>query len=101
MKLIASYTTQNRDHTALTNPKTKAWVLGANYSIGAGKILGGYGQKSPDGLPKNKQFSLGYEHSLSKRTYLYVDASRRDLPGVPTSTTVKSNFFDVGVNHAF
>jgi predicted porin len=102
-KLLGSYTTQNRDHTALTNPKTKAWVLGANYTLGPGKILAGYGQKSPDGIAKTKQFSLGYEYSLSKRTYLYVDASRKDantVTATPTITT-KINHFDVGVNHAF
>jgi predicted porin len=103
LKLMASYTRQNRDHTALINPKTKAWVLGANYTMGPGKFLAGYGQKSPDGVVKSKQMSLGYEYSLSKRTYVYVDASRKDAntntatPGVAT----RINHYDIGVNHAF
>lgn len=103
LKLMGSYTSQNRDHTALSNPKTKAWVLGANYTMGPGKVLAGYGQKSPDGFVKTKQFSLGYEYSLSKRTYLYVDASVKDgnvaaaTPGLST----KVKFYDVGINHAF
>lgn len=102
-KLMASYTRQDRNHTVLSNPKTKAWVLGANYTMGPGKFLAGYGQKSPDGFAKTKQFSLGYEYSLSKRTYLYVDASRKDgnvvaaTPGV----TAKINHYDVGMNHSF
>jgi predicted porin len=103
LKLMASYTQQDRDHTAAINPKTKAWVLGANYTMGPGKILAGYGQKSPDGVAKTKQFSLGYEYSLSKRTYLYVDASRKDANTVlaTPNVTTKINHYDVGVNHAF
>jgi predicted porin len=102
-KLMASYTRQDRGHTLATNPKTKAWVLGANYTMGPGKFLAGYGQKSPDGFAKTKQFSLGYEYSLSKRTYLYVDASRKDGNVVPATpgVTAKINHYDVGVNHAF
>ncbi len=102
-KLMASYTRQDRGHTLATNPKTKAWVLGANYTMGPGKVLAGYGQKSPDGFAKTKQFSLGYEYSLSKRTYLYVDASRKDGNVVPATpgVTAKINHYDVGVNHAF
>jgi predicted porin len=100
---MASYTRQDRGHTLATNPKTKAWVLGANYTMGPGKFLAGYGQKSPDGFAKTKQFSLGYEYSLSKRTYLYVDASRKDGNVVPATpgVTAKINHYDVGVNHAF
>jgi predicted porin len=100
LKLMASYTRQDRATTTFFNPKTKAWVLGANYTMGPGKFLAGYGQKSPDGIAKTKQFSLGYEYSLSKRTYLYVDASRKQT-GVTASTTTKINHYDIGVNHAF
>jgi predicted porin len=103
LKLMASYTRQDRSNSVVSNPKTKAWVLGANYTLGPGKILAGYGQKSPDGFVKTKQFSLGYEYSLSKRTYLYVDASRKDgniTPATPGVAT-KINHYDVGVNHAF
>jgi predicted porin len=97
LKLLASYSRQDQEHTRLFNTKTKAWVLGANYTMGPGKFLAGYGQKSPDGLTKTKQFSLGYEYSLSKRTYVYVDASRKK--GVTNPATI--NFYDVGVNHSF
>jgi predicted porin len=103
LKLMASHTRQDRDHTALSNPKTKSWVLGANYTMGPGKVLAGYGQKSPDGVAKTKQYSLGYEYSLSKRTYLYIDASRKianTVIATPTVTT-RINHYDMGVNHAF
>ena len=102
-KLMATYSRQDRGHILATNPKTKAWVLGANYTMGPGKILAGYGQKTPDGFVKTKQFSLGYEYSLSKRTYLYVDASRKEgntVLATPTAAT-KINHYDIGVNHSF
>jgi predicted porin len=96
MKLMASMTRQNQDHTKIINTRTKAWVVGANYTMGANKFLAGYGQKAPDGLAKVKQFSLGYEYSMSKRTYIYVDASNKK-----GATPVSVNHFDVGVNHSF
>lgn len=97
VKLMASYTKQNQSHTRLVNPNTNAWVVGAHYLVGPGRWIAGYGQKSPDGMNKTKQFSLGYEYSLSKRTYLYVDASNKKGPTVPSSI----NHYALGVNHSF
>jgi predicted porin len=96
LKLMMSMTHHNQDHTKLINTRTKAWVAGANYTMGPGKFLAGYGQKQPDGLAKVKQFSLGYEYSMSKRTYIYIDASNKK-GATPSSV----NHFDVGVNHSF
>jgi predicted porin len=98
LKLMASYQRQNQDHTKLINPMTKAWILGANYTMGPGKFLVGYGQKSPDNVLKTKQTSLGYEYSLSKRTYLYADASKKK-GGLQSPETL--NTYELGVNHAF
>ncbi|MFC4929502.1 porin [Massilia sp. GCM10023247] len=94
LKLMGTATRQDQENTVLVNPKTKAWVLGANYALGPGKVLAGYGQKDPDGQVKTKQMSLGYEYSLSKRTYLYIDASRRKAQN-------SVNYYDLGVNHSF
>ena len=94
LKLMASYESEDLGHTKLTNPKVTAWVLGANYTVGAGKILAGYGEKRPDGAVHTKQASLGYEYSLSKRTYVYVDLSNKKA-----ATTV--NFYSVGMHHNF
>jgi predicted porin len=101
LKLMASYTAQDQGHTRLINAETDSWVLGANYTMGPGKILAGYGQKTPDGVVKTKQFSLGYEYSLSKRTYLYFDASNKKAPTVNPAAAVSINTFAVGVNHSF
>lgn len=107
LKLMALYTRQDQDNTsaalALPGAKTNAWVLGANYTMGPGKFLVGYGQKDPDNWVKTKQLSLGYEYSLSKRTYLYIDASRKKGPqNVNTLRNERSvNYYDLGVNHSF
>ncbi len=99
LKLMASASHQNREHTMLNQWTSRSWVAGANYTLGAGKILAGYGQKTQgvlnNGEQKTKQFSLGYEYSLSKRTYVYTDASRKDIAGL------KKNIFALGVNHSF
>lgn len=101
LKLMGTYTHQDRDHTFALNSEVKAWVLGANYTMGPGKLLAGYGRKTPDGQPVTKQLSLGYEYSLSKRTYVYLDAARKE--GAIGTTTVSStvNHYDVGVSHSF
>jgi predicted porin len=105
LKLMATYTRQDQEHTNTLRPKTKGWVLGGTYAIGPGKMLAGYGRKHIDNAPSTKQYSLGYEYSLSKRTYLYIDASRKkDIVNVATGAlagTPTVNHYDVGVNHSF
>ena len=79
LKRMASYADQDRGHTLLTNESTTSWVVGANYTIGnAGTMLLGYGRKMPDGVTSTRQWSLGYEYPLSKRTYFYADASDKE-----------------------
>lgn len=94
LNLMATYQRQDEGHTRLFNPDTKAWVVGLNWTMGPGKLLAGYGRKKPDGQPTTKQFSIGYEYSLSKRTYLYADASTK-------KTTASARYYALGVNHAF
>ena len=98
LKLMGIYSKQDQEHNRIANANTTAWVLGANYTMGPGKVLAGYGHKDTDGLQTVKQLSLGYEYSLSKRTYLYLDASRKKgMTTVPSTV----NHYDVGVNHSF
>ena len=101
-KLMFSITRHDQEHTRIANQNTKAWVVGANHTIGAGKILAGVGSKHTDGLEKVRQYSLGYEYSLSKRTYLYADVSnKKGAPAVAPSTSTTVNTYAVGVNHSF
>jgi predicted porin len=94
LKLMATYARQDQDHSKALNPMTKGWLAGANYTVGAGRFLLGYGQKSPDGSVKTKQASLGYEYNLSKRTFIYADVSDKKA-----ATDVK--YYGVGVHHNF
>ena len=48
LKLMATYQKQDQAESVLINPETKAWVLGANYTLGPGLVRAGYGQKRPD-----------------------------------------------------
>ena len=101
-KLMFSITRQDQSHTRLFNQNTKAWVLGANHTIGAGKFLAGIGTKTTDGLTKVKQMTLGYEYSLSKRTYLYADVSTKKGAPISASSPKKTmKHIDLGINHSF
>jgi predicted porin len=102
LKLMGSYQRQDQDNSVLINPITKAWLIGANYSVGAGLVRAGYGQKTPDNvlnspaIAKTKQFSLGYDYNLSPRTYLYVDGARKKI--TPAATF---NYYSLGIHHNF
>ena len=106
--LMASYskTTADADYSQL-NAKVisegyggydaKAWTVGAKIPAGVGRVLVGYGQqKFDDTYGKIKKAAIGYEHPLSKRTFLYVDAINRKADGFDSINT-----YDLGVNHKF
>ena len=102
LKLMASMIRHDQSHTRMFNHDTKAWVVGANYTIGASRFLAGAGQKHVDGQEKVKQLSLGYEYSLSKRTYLYADISnKKGAPRLTPTSGTSINHYALGVNHSF
>lgn len=94
LKLVASCQRQDQGHTKAVDPVTRSWVTGANYDLGVGTLLAGYGRKAPDGAVPTRQLGIGYEHNLSKRTFLYVDASRK-------KATAAVDFYGVGIHHKF
>ena len=111
MKLMATYTHHDQEHTNTFRPTVKGAEIGMTYGMGPGKMLVGFGLKKQEETTRlhdliTRQYSLGYEYSLSKRTYLYVDASRKtniftyDTLGFVAGSSVK-NFYDVGLNHSF
>lgn len=100
LKLMASYQRQDQGETQFFNYGTKAWLVGANYVTGANKFLAGYGRKQPDNLTRTKQFSLGYEYSLSPRTYAYAEASDKRQPQTLTTGT-NLKFYAIGLHHLF
>jgi predicted porin len=113
MKLIGTYANQKivRDITkapflelpAGISVKTDSYVLGGQFTVGSGVILAGYGHsdtKTVGTSTKTRQFSLGYEHNLSKRTFLYTDwFNNRVSP--PVGGSITNYQFDVGVHHNF
>jgi predicted porin len=112
LKLMGTYSHHDQEHINAFRPTIKGAELGLTYAMGPGKMLVGFGLKKQDDTTRlhdliTRQYSLGYEYSLSKRTYLYVDASRKSnvfrvngttglVDGSPTV-----NFYDIGVNHSF
>jgi predicted porin len=112
LKLMATYSHQDQEHTNTYRPTVKGALIGATYAVGPGKVLAGYGIKQQEERFYQhdlitRQLSVGYEYSLSKRTYVYVDASRKkNVFGFnPTGGTLSSvraiNHYDVGLNHSF
>ncbi|MES2260047.1 MAG: porin [Pseudomonadota bacterium] len=102
LKLMASWQKQDQGATVPASPDTSSWLIGANYLVGAGKLLAGYGRKTPDNTATTRQVSLGYEHNLSIRTYLYADISNKKqaLASAPArSQTVR--YSSVGIHHNF
>jgi predicted porin len=94
LKVMAIYGRQDRGHTMASNAMTRAWVVGANCVLATGTVLVGYGRKSPDGVVATRQFSIGYEYPLSKRTFLYADASQKRNTG-------KVRHLDLGIRATF
>ena len=115
LKLMGTYSRQNQEHTNTFRPTVKGAELGATYAVGPGKMLVGFGLKKQEETFRlhdliTRQYSLGYEYSLSKRTYLYVDASRKtNVFSFSTaaatfgqvSNQATRNTYDVGLNHSF
>jgi len=111
LKLMGTYSRQNQEHTNTFRPTVKGAEIGMTYGMGPGKMLVGFGLKKQEETTRlhdliTRQYSLGYEYSLSKRTYLYVDASRKtnnftyDAVGF-VSGAFNRNVYDIGLNHSF
>lgn len=92
----------------------KVWGLGAQVPVGAGKIVGQYYRaKDISGTSDTgaKLYSIGYEHSLSKRTILKAYYAKLDNDnnasyqfGVsPTEANAgsASSGFQMGIRHSF
>ncbi len=94
LKVMAIYGRQDRGHTLAANEMTNAWVLGANYTLAGGTVLLGYGRKNPDNVTGTRQMSIGYEYPLSKRTFIYADASEK-------RSSAKVRHLDLGIRATF
>lgn len=90
--LMASYSRVD----PLAGPDSSNKLVGADIAIGSGQVKLGAGKISSGTPAAARQLSAGYWHSLSKRTTLYTDATRR-TPDTGASSTA----FDLGIRHTF
>lgn len=85
---------------AANTNKVRGDFLGTRWEQGASALIVGYGRtrvaNSSAVGSSVRQVSLGYEYSLSKRTFLYTDAWQRRATGLSNT-----NAYDVGIHHAF
>ncbi|MDB5874801.1 MAG: porin [Ramlibacter sp.] len=104
--------------TAPADRNHTVWSLSSAVPVGPGKILVGYASRrtgdivapvpatAPGGNISRRVASAGYDHSLSKRTDVYVLAMRdrtatSTLPAPPQRVDASATSFGVGVRHSF
>lgn len=85
--------------------------VGGVYRVGTGEVKAQWSQyqTTASGTPETKKLSLGYVHSLSKRTALYATYARvrnsggatTALNGAATAANQGSSGVDLGVRHTF
>jgi predicted porin len=84
-----------------------AWMGGVSVPLGAGKLMASYQKRNVDSLgliPEGdrKGWGVGYEHSLSRRTYLHaVYGSRTDEGSLKTATSGGQSQITLGMTHFF
>ncbi|MDH4390863.1 MAG: porin [Aquabacterium sp.] len=93
VKLYAQYGTS--DNKTINNT-TKVLGLGADYALGAGKLMAQWNQQNPDVGADLKTLSFGYGHQLSKSTDLYAVYMNEKKTGLSTG-----NSYAVGMRHRF
>ena len=115
LRVSASYT-----QTTFLSSKQNHYLLGATYTVGAGNIKLSYNNMDQQGTGSTgasiaandaRQFGLGYEHYLSKRTVLYGNAGRLNnsgaakfaIPGGPAGVAggSSSTGYELGMRHSF
>lgn len=97
-KLFLQYTDVDNDNTSVDD---EIYQIGATVPVSsAGRVMVSYGQQTEDTTPttktKNKIFSLGYDHSLSKRTGVYAAYTSEKVTGLKTGDS-----FVAGIRHSF
>ena len=117
-KVVAAYRQTNNNPVGQAEYKNKTYSLGASAPVGAAGLVKAsynrYDHYDVAGLTKQKadQYSLGYEHNLSKRTALYGTYSYLKNKNGGTMSLVadtnatrsdsgKQQAVQVGVRHSF
>lgn len=100
---------QTKDDGVGFSDKDRLWQLGVSAPVGAsGAVLASFGQSkiTSAGVPgsfQGRDFSLGYDYTLSKRTMVYAALlnERAKIDTGAGSDSKSGNTFAVGVHHAF
>ena len=93
VKVYAQY--GSNDNKTFDNT-IKVIGLGADYTIGLGKILLQWNKLSPDVGADLKTLSVGYDYQMSKRTDLYAVYMNEKKTGLSTGSS-----YALGIRHRF
>ena len=84
------------------------WVFGVTAPVGPGSLKAAFSQTDGGNNQLAKQFALGYEYSLSKRSTVYATVATVNntntgfaLNGASTTANGNSTGVDIGVKHSF
>lgn len=80
-----------------TREERRSWLLGASMALGAGRLKAVYGElrNTSADAPVSRKMALGYNHNLSKRTFVYLNVAR------DREATADPNGADFGIQHNF
>jgi predicted porin len=96
-KAVKAFMTYGEAKNDVTTVKTKTTSLGASVPVGsAGKILAGYATTKVVGGNTRDTVTVGYDHTLSKRTDLYANVMHDKITTFSNGTS-----YGVGVRHRF
>jgi predicted porin len=88
--------------TSATNQKHQSYLFSGVVPVGSsGNVLVSYGQlkNKTTSVIADKQFGIGYHHSLSKRTTLYADITNEKRDNMQADR--KKTGWDFGIKHNF
>ncbi len=104
VKIMGAYTVDAR--TNLTD--VRGWVFGVTAPVGPGSLKAAFSQTDQGNDAIGRQFALGYEYALSKRSTVYATVASINnsktafsLNGASTKAGDGSTGFDLGVKHSF
>ncbi|ENO75049.1 porin [Thauera sp. 63] len=103
VKLSAAYG-QDKLEVGSDDAKVKQWFVAATVPVSAaGNVLLAYGQQEIDDVDNsnNDRFSIGYHHSLSKRTTVYAQYGDYDIEENSLAGEGYESKFGLGVRHTF
>lgn len=102
---VSGYHQRSQDVVASLKEKANTTRVAVAYAIGTGELHANYGHANGEGRARAKQWTVGYNHHLSKRTKVYAFYSQlqnkdgADFGGLSSNEDRKS--ISVGVRHHF